>query len=71
MALDTRNKRAAAIGMGLASLRVLPAPDNVVATADRRQLAFCYPGLGTGATVLTSLMGMAMAFFTRRRRDDR
>ena len=45
MAIDTRNRRASAIGLGLAVTLVLPAPDGAVTAADRQQVAYAYAGL--------------------------
>ena len=47
MALDTRNKRASAVGLALAWRMVLPHPDGTIATADRQQAALCYAGIAT------------------------
>lgn len=43
--VDTRNKRASALGFALAALVVLPAPDATVDQADRQHVAFSYAGL--------------------------
>lgn len=49
MAIDTRDKRASAVGVGLPWRRVGPVPDGSLASAaDRRQLAGCYAGLAAG-----------------------
>lgn len=45
MALDTRNKRAGAIGLGLPFGRVLPNPDGSFVAADRVHLLYLYPGI--------------------------
>ena len=45
MAVDTRNKRASILGIGLAAALVLPAPDATVAQSDRQQTAFAYAGI--------------------------
>lgn len=51
MAVDTRNKRASCIGVGLSFLRVRPLADGDLANvADRRHIALCYPGLAAVAT---------------------
>lgn len=42
MAIDTRNKRASAVGCGLHFLRSLPAPDASVDALDRRQVVGLY-----------------------------
>lgn len=60
MAVDTRNKRASALGLGLAPLAVLPAPDSTVGAPDRPQLAYSYAGTdftgvaGVGAVELNA-----------------
>lgn len=43
--MNTRNKRASAIGLGLAALVVLPAPDTAISLPDRQQVTACYAGL--------------------------
>lgn len=50
MALDTRNKRASAIGAGLAFLVMLPAPDGTVAAADRIHATGLYAGIAAATT---------------------
>lgn len=51
MSVDTRNKRFAMINPGL-PLRVMPNPDGTFATAaDRKQIAFLYPGTLTAAAL--------------------
>jgi hypothetical protein len=49
--MNTRNKRASALGVTLAALVVLPAPDGTIAQADRQQVAYCYAGISAGALV--------------------
>lgn len=44
MAVDTRDKRASVLGIGLAALLVLPAP-GTIDQPDRQQLAYSYRGL--------------------------
>jgi hypothetical protein len=43
--VDTRNKRASALGFVLAALVVLPAPDAAIGQADRQQVTFSYAGI--------------------------
>lgn len=43
--MNTRNKRASALGFALAALVVLPAPDAAIAQADKQQVAFSYSGV--------------------------
>jgi len=52
MAVDTRNKRASCLGLGLAALLVLPAPDAAVETGDRAHVAYCYAGIDAGSPVV-------------------
>lgn len=47
MALDTRNKRASAVGVTLAALVMLPAPDASIVVADRQQVSACYAGISS------------------------
>lgn len=56
MALDTRDKRASAVGWGLAALLVLPAPDSTVDQGDRQHTAATYRGISatTGQTLSAS-----------------
>ncbi len=44
MAVDTRDKRASVLGLGLASLVVLPSP-GTLDQGDRQQTACCYRGV--------------------------
>lgn len=52
MPVDTRNKRASVLGLGLASLLVLPAPDATVHAVDRPHVAYSYSGLAAEAPVV-------------------
>lgn len=45
MAVDTRNKRASVLGVGLLAALVLPAPDSSLSSGDRAQLTGSYAGL--------------------------
>ena len=49
MPIDSRNKRFSLLGLAMASLAVLPAPDATIDQADRQQLAYCYSGILAGA----------------------
>lgn len=51
MALDTRNKRASAIGIAIAARLVLPAADGAISSADRAHLAYGYAGIQAGSPV--------------------
>jgi hypothetical protein len=51
MALDTRDKRASAINVGL-PWRILPNPDGLALDqGDRQQVAYIYRGIDAGQTV--------------------
>lgn len=45
MAVDTRNKRASALGVALAVTLTLPAPDGTVGQPDRQHAAYSYAGI--------------------------
>jgi len=49
MAIDTRNKRASAIGIGLPFRAAYPAPDSTIDASDRLHVAFLYSGIAAGA----------------------
>lgn len=49
--MDTRNKRASALGVGLAFALVLPAPDGTVEQADRQQTAYSYAGISADSPI--------------------
>lgn len=52
MAVDTRNKRASVLGLTLAALVVLPAPNGSVTAPDRLHVSACYAGIAaTGVLV--------------------
>jgi len=57
MAVNTRNRRAACIGLALPFLRVRPTPDGSLGTeADRRHMTFLYRGLRTNAGLIPWLL---------------
>lgn len=63
MAIDTRNKRASAIGIDSIRPHVYPNPDGSLNQADRQQIAYKYSGIlaSSGSGVVTkyrTLMGM-------------
>jgi hypothetical protein len=64
MPLDSRNKRASALGIGLAALVVLPAPDGTVVQADRQQVAYCYAGISAQALVEYDVMVLTNVVLT-------
>ncbi len=47
--LDTRNKRASALGFDLPFLRVFPNPDGSIDQPDRQQVAWKYPAISAAA----------------------
>ena len=49
--MDSRNKRASAICVGLALAAIFPNPDGTIAQADRQQASYCYAGILATATV--------------------
>ena len=51
MALDTRNKRASALSVGVVVALTLPSPDGTVGQADRHHTTFAYASTGVQATV--------------------
>jgi hypothetical protein len=53
MAVDTRNKRASVLGLTLAALVVLPAPNGSVSSADRLQVSANYSGIAADSGVVT------------------
>jgi len=59
MAVDTRNKRAGAILVGIPWRGMLPLPDGAIDQADRQQTAFFYPGILAGAPVILPPAGPA------------
>lgn len=50
MAADTRDKRASLLGLGLASLLVLPLPAGSLDLGDRQHLAYLYRGVSTASS---------------------
>ena len=50
MAVDTRNKRASAIGVGLSVALLLPLADGTVGQADRQQTAYQYSGIAAAVS---------------------
>lgn len=59
MAIDTRDKRASMIGLGLPFVRVLPNPESVdpMDLGDRQQMLFMYRGIAVTAGVWTGQQG--------------
>lgn len=50
--MNTANKRASAIGIGLALRLVLPIPDGTIQFGDRQQVAYSYAGIHANAPIL-------------------
>jgi hypothetical protein len=53
MALDTREKRAAAIMAGIPFIIITPLADGTIDAADRQQVAQVYPGILAGVPVVS------------------
>ncbi len=49
--MNTANKRASAIGIGLAIRLVLPIPDSTIDQADRQQVAYSYAGIPAASPI--------------------
>lgn len=62
--LDTRNKRASAIGLAFTALSVLPAPDAAVSQADRQHVAYCYAGISVGQLIVYEFVVFSDATLT-------
>lgn len=52
MALDTREKRAAAIMAGIPFIVITPLADGTISKADRAHMAHVYPGIEAGEPVV-------------------
>lgn len=50
--MNTRSKRSSAIGLGLAALVVIPAPDGSIDQPDRQHVTFCYAGISADVPVV-------------------
>jgi hypothetical protein len=55
MALDTRSRRASAIGIAAVFLLAPPLADGVVGQPDRQHVAYCYPGVTSSAVSVLNL----------------
>ncbi len=60
MAIDTRERRASLIGLGLPGLAVAPLPDGAVSEADRAQLGWLYAGLDYTAVPAVGLVALTL-----------
>lgn len=58
--MNTTNKRASAIGIGLAIRLVLPVPDASIAQADRQQVAYSYAGIRADALSVLKICSTAV-----------
>lgn len=56
MAIDTVDKRASTLMVGLPFRAILPEPDGVIAAAERIIVAFRYSGILTAGVTITSLL---------------
>jgi len=56
--VNTRNNRASALGLGLAALVVLPAPDGTVDQPDKQHVSFCYAGISAQQLVTYDSMSL-------------
>lgn len=71
MAVDTRNKRAAAIGLGRPGLTVWPDPDGSLGNqADRQHMGYAYLGILVG-TEQPVLMVLRVPVYTHMGRGTR
>lgn len=61
MAIDSRDKRASAIGLALAWARTAPVPDGTLSAADRQHIAGAYRGIDIGNVVAFALAGRLRA----------
>jgi hypothetical protein len=55
MAIDTRDKRASILGLGLATLLVLPTPGGAIDSGDRQQTTDCYRGVAAAEPITVIL----------------
>ena len=67
MALDTRNKRASAVGLALAWRLVLPNPDGSLIQADRQQAALCYAGIDADEAIIVEARRLTTTAASRSR----
>lgn len=65
--MNTRNKRASALGVGLAALVVLPVPDGSVDQPDRQQVTAVYAGMPAGVLESYETVGFAAGSVRLRR----
>jgi len=50
--MNTPNRRASAIGIGLAIRLVLPVPDGTIEASDRQQVAYSYAGIAAATPLV-------------------
>ena len=66
MALDTRNKRASALGIALVSLIALPAPDGAALDqGDRQHVTACYRGINASTVVTPTFTTVTLRRYAR------
>jgi hypothetical protein len=57
MAVDTRNKRASCIGVGLPVPSVLPNPDSTIDSNDRQMVTWLYAGIAADSPTFGVVFG--------------
>lgn len=65
MAIDSREKRAAAIMAGIPFIVITPLADGTISKADRAHIAHVYPGIEAGAAFETMYGMMRMIRMVR------
>ena len=60
MAINTRSRRAAILGLAQAITLTLPLSDGTVGQEDRQHVAFCYPGIqaATPIPIITAIIAL-------------
>ena len=67
MALDTRNKRASALGIDSPFLRVFPNPSGTIDEAARQQISAKYSGISSGGIGASAILNWILMRRRRRR----
>lgn len=65
MAIDSRSKRASAVGVTLAWLLAPVLPDGAMATADRLHTAWSYSGISIGVVVASAVHALVVPTTSR------
>jgi len=60
VAIDTRQKRASACGVGLDFLRIRPVADGAISATDRQHLNFLYSGITSSVAVSGEAIGITL-----------